>query len=77
MSAKLFVLYDGRARGGDTDPAAVLVSASSRESAILDCEHFKGYDAVWYEYDITNREMLNERLCVELNRLLEQRRGSA
>jgi hypothetical protein len=46
---KLFVLYDGRAKGGDADDAAVLATATSEPEGN---EGFDEYDAVWYEYTI-------------------------
>ena len=49
---KLFVLYDGRAKDGDTDRAAILVSANNEAEARKDSRDWRGYGAIWYEYDV-------------------------
>jgi hypothetical protein len=49
---KLFILYDGRAKTGDTDKASVFVTAGSEAEARHDGLHvWSEYDAVWYQYD--------------------------
>ncbi len=58
--AKLFILFDGRAKDGDTDDAAVLVTARSEKEARRDSDHFKDYDAVWFEYDVKGKNLINE-----------------
>ena len=67
---KLFVLYDGRAKGGDTDDAAVLVSSNSEREAKRDTHLFRGYDAIWYEYDIDTdgKTMINEKARPDLGK---------
>lgn len=60
--AKLFVLYDARARGGNTDDAAVLVSETSLRGA----KDWRGdwpTDSIWFEYDINKdgKTLINEK----------------
>ncbi len=71
MKAKVFVLYDGRAKGGDTDRASALSSASSEAEARREgAEEWKGYDACWFEYDLVTKdgvdEAINERIRMDL-----------
>ena len=63
MSGKLFVLYDGRAKGGDTDEASVYVSAVTEAEARRDGKHYKNFqDGIWYQYDSDEKGNLsNER----------------
>ncbi len=49
---KIFVLYDGRAKGGDPDDAMVLDTANSASEARKASGMLHEYDAVWYEYTI-------------------------
>lgn len=63
---KIYVLYDGRAKSGDTSRAAVLVSASSLYEARNDHRDFAHVDGVWFEYDTDGGELINERICKEL-----------
>jgi hypothetical protein len=58
---KCFVLYDGRAKSGDTDDAAVLITAHSEQEARHDGRHWSGYDAIWYEYDVVKGVAINEK----------------
>jgi hypothetical protein len=58
---KCFVLYDGRAKSGDTDNATALITAHSEREARRDSREWSGYDAIWYEYDIVNGEATNEK----------------
>lgn len=58
---KVFVLFDGRAKLGDTDDATVLVTADSEEEARKDGRHWAGYDAIWYEYDVVKGVATNEK----------------
>jgi hypothetical protein len=60
-SGKCFVLYDGRAKSGDTDDAAVLVAAHTEHQARTDSSDWSGYDAIWFEYDVVDGEMVNEK----------------
>ena len=46
---KMFVLFDARARSGDTDDAAVLDTAES-ESEAKSCRGDWPTDSIWYEY---------------------------
>ena len=48
---KLFVLYDGRAKSGNTDRASVFVTASSEKEAQQDGRDPAWQDGIWYEYD--------------------------
>lgn len=61
--AKLFVLYDARARGGDPDDAAVLVTENSASAA----KTWRGdwpSDSVWFEYDVAmdGKTLVNPKL---------------
>lgn len=50
--SKLFVLYDGRAKSGDTDEAAIYITAASEEEAREDGKDSSWTDGIWYEYDV-------------------------
>lgn len=66
---KVFVLYEGRAKFGCTDDAIVLVSCIGEEETLADSIHFQGYDAIWYEYDVTEKdELVNEKIRPELHK---------
>lgn len=45
---KLYIVYDGRAAGGDTDDASVLLATSNKHEAL---QHAKDYDGCVYSYD--------------------------
>jgi hypothetical protein len=47
--SRIYILFDGRAKGGDTDAAQVLVSASTRREAEGYIGMF-GFDSIWYGY---------------------------
>ena len=64
--AKIFILYDGRAKGGDTNRASVLIVANSEAEARYDAAGYKGHDAVWFEYDIKGKTLINERMRPDL-----------
>lgn len=73
MSARLFVLYDERARGGDTDAAQVLTTAKDsrearyeRATGISNGYHFYA-GSVWYEYDVAGKALINERPRLDLS----------
>lgn len=56
----LFILYDARAFGGDTDEAAVLCTARSLKEARRDRRTmFPG--AAIYQYDTQGDQLVNER----------------
>jgi hypothetical protein len=61
MAEKLFVLYDGRAKSGDTDDATVIVTEPSANATKKDAFLKKDYDGIWYEYDVVNGELTNEK----------------
>jgi hypothetical protein len=53
----MFLLYDGRAKGGDPTDAIVMTTATNEAEARREGEtSWKGYDAVWYEYQFTTVE---------------------
>jgi hypothetical protein len=60
-SGKCFVLYDGRAKSGDTDDATVLITTRSESEARRDGRHWAGYDAIWFEYDVVKGVATNEK----------------
>lgn len=62
FSGKCFILYDGRAKSGDTDDASVLVTAHSEREARHDSQNWSGYDAIWYEYDVRDGRVINEKV---------------
>lgn len=57
---KIFVLYDGRARSGNTDRASVYVTADSIHEALEYGSDPAWQDGVWFEYDCKGRELINE-----------------
>lgn len=58
---KMFILYDGRAKDGDTERAAVLITAESEQEAQRWSHDFKNFDAVWFEYDMVDGVAENQR----------------
>ena len=66
----LFVLYEGRARCGDTDGASVLDTAESeqevRDQAQFVIDNFPD-GAVWYQYDDIDNNLTNERIRLDLS----------
>lgn len=73
MSAKLFVLYDERARSGDTDSAAVLATADDAREARSEratgvSNGYRYYaGSVWAEYEVQGKTLVNERLRLDLS----------
>jgi hypothetical protein len=51
ITGKFFVLYDGRAKTGGYDAAAVYVTASSLAEAVEDGQDEAWQDGIWYEWD--------------------------
>jgi hypothetical protein len=46
-----FILWDGRAKSGETDEATVLDTADTDEEARKSgLNEWHGYDAIWFEY---------------------------
>lgn len=66
----LFVLYEGRARCGDTDDASVLDTAESeeevRDQAQFVIDNFPD-GVVWYQYDDIDNNLTNERIRLDLS----------
>lgn len=63
---KLFVLYDARAKFGDTDDACVYVTASSEKEAREDGKDSSWQDGIWYEYDCDGDTLVNEKMRPDL-----------
>lgn len=64
MSVKPFwIIYDGRAEGGDTDEASVMEACGNGwqdlRQALWD---WREHDAVLAEYDTKDNELINERI---------------
>lgn len=53
QSEKMFILYDGRARYGDEDNAAVLVTAETEREARSYRGDFNS-DSIWFEYKLVD-----------------------
>lgn len=49
---KQFILYDGRAKTGDTDVAQILDTAETEIEAREEGASRRGEDGIWYEYDV-------------------------
>lgn len=56
--SKQFILYDGRAHD-DPDDAMVLDTASSEKEAKRISRQHEGEMALWYEYDVQGKNLLN------------------
>lgn len=59
---KQFILYDGRAKFGDTDDASIMDTAESeKEARKAGNSLWKGYDALWCEYEcLDGKTLINE-----------------
>ena len=72
----VYLLYDGRAREGDTERAAVLDYASSekevRESRKVMDEHYP--DSIWYSYQDRNGKLVNRKMRPDLSPKLKRPR---
>jgi len=55
----IFIIYDGRAAGGDTEDASVYESCDTLQEAQKDRKEMFP-DGVIYRYDINGKEMTNE-----------------
>lgn len=58
--AKSFILFDGRAKSGDSSDATVLDTADTEEEAIESGKvDWRKYDAIWYEFDLEGNNLVN------------------
>lgn len=66
----LFVLYDGRAKYGmDTEDCSVLGTAQSATEAWADSRNmWRNVDAIWFEYDIRGKTLVNERVRLDIGK---------
>jgi hypothetical protein len=60
MAETMFLIYDGRAKGGDTENALVVVTAKTLKEARREAPKH-GADCAIYEYDVVGDQLLNER----------------
>ena len=58
-SEKVWIIYDSRAAGGDTDEAAIYETCESLEEARGSLNDWP--DGVVYQYDIVNGEAINKQ----------------
>ncbi|MCP9469294.1 MAG: hypothetical protein NNA31_04755 [Nitrospira sp.] len=59
MGKKRFVLYDGRAVGGNTDDALVMdMAETEKEARKAGSTTWHGQDGIWYEYDERGDELV-------------------
>ena len=56
---KLFVLYDSRAKDGDTDNSLVYITADSEYEANTEGKDPSWQDGLWYEYDCIDGKLIN------------------
>ena len=56
---KLFILFDARAQSGDTEDAIALDTANSEKQARRISKDHQGERAVWYEYDVQGKTLVN------------------
>lgn len=69
--ARLWMLYDARARIGNcTDEAAVLDTAHSLEEAAEVSKMHAGTDAIWVQYDEKGKKLVKEVILYQLNKNL-------
>lgn len=61
MAGRKFVVYDGRAAGGDTDEAQVLLVCSSLTEAKKEAPHH-GDDCAVFSYAVQGDQLVDERL---------------
>lgn len=64
--SKLYVLYDGRARLGETDDATAYTTERSEEECLRTADTY-GVDAIWYEYDEEGDQLVNETIRYDLS----------
>ena len=56
QNSKIFILYDGRAKSGDTDDAAVMdVADSVAEAWQASRQCWRNIDAIWYENNFDDK----------------------
>ncbi|MCP4549261.1 MAG: hypothetical protein GY835_22640 [bacterium] len=64
----MFILYDGRAHGGNPEDAAVLDTADTEAECLrITREGLHGDHNVWYQYDIKGSMLINERERADLS----------
>lgn len=56
---KKYILYDGRAVGGNPDRASILDMADDIEEIAEVNKDRRGESGVWYEYDIQGDDLVN------------------
>ena len=64
--AKVFILYDGRAKLGNTDEASVYTVANSEAEARGEGNDDAWQDGIWYEYDAKGNDLINEKARFDL-----------
>lgn len=71
---KQFVLFDGRAKNGNCDRAAVLIMSDTEDQARLDALLYENDDCVWYEFDTKGSTLINPVMRMDLppNNVLEE-----
>jgi hypothetical protein len=65
--ARFFILYDARARDGDTLESSILCTAQSEVDIAVCNELFADQEAVWFEYDQHETALSNERRRADLD----------
>lgn len=63
MIKKLFILYDARARDGDTSKASVVSTAKSEREARREGENlWNGCCHIWYQYRSNKGSLTDEKM---------------
>lgn len=63
----LFVLYDGRAKFGNTDSASIYITAQTEKEAKKDGKDRSFDDGIWYQYEVNSKsELINPKVRWDL-----------
>lgn len=65
---KIFILYDGRGKSGDTSEASIYdVAESEKEVQEINNDYNFFSDSIWYEYDDDKGTLINEKARWDLS----------
>ena len=66
IAKKLFVLHDSTALEDVENSTIISTARSENEARTEGLEDWHGYDFIWFEYDLENGHMTNEKMRLDL-----------